>query len=263
MSDLITRYERHLTALRRSPNTIRTYGIALRRLNRDLPNGLVGACRDELEEFLATRRSIQDVLLHRAVLQGFFAWACDPEEHDEWLDFNPAERLHRPGTPEPDPKPVSSAQLARILAAASEPYRTLFVLAAYAGLRCIEISRVEREHITEQTLLVRRGKGDKLRRIPTHPILWRAVAGLPPGRITTLTDRQVSMNGNRALHKIEPGATMHRLRHWFGTEAYNASLDLLAVKELMGHATVATTQVYVRVADGQRRAAVDALPDLT
>jgi integrase/recombinase XerC len=259
----IDRYERHLRSLRRSDNTVRTYMTLLRCMDRELPNGLVGANRDELEEYLNAMRSSSAVILNRAVLRGFFAWACDPEEHDEWLDYNPTARLHRPRSPEPDPKPVASDQLAHILANAAEPYRTLFVLAAYAGLRCIEISRIERQHITDQALLVRRGKGDKLRRIPTHPILWRAVADLPAGRITELTPTQVSMNGNRRLGKLAPGTTMHALRHWFGTQAYNRSLDILAVKELMGHASVATTQVYVRVADGQRRAAVAALPDLT
>lgn len=259
----IERYERHLTTLRRSENTIRTYMTLLRCMDRDLPNGLVGANRDELEDYLNGMRSSSAVILNRAVLRGFFGWACDPEEHDEWLDYNPTTRLARPKTPEPDPKPVASDQLAHILASAAEPYRTLFILAAYAGLRCLEISRVERQQITEQVLLVRRGKGNKLRRIPTHPILWRAVAGLPPGRVTQLSPAQVSANGNWRLHKLAPGATMHALRHWFGTEAYNRSLDILAVKELMGHASVATTQVYVRVADGQRRAAVAALPDLT
>jgi integrase len=259
--EIIDAYGRHLTTLRRSENTIRTYLTLLRAMDRNLPHGLVGACRDELEQHLAGLTSNSAVILNRAVLRGFFGWACDPD--DQWLDYDPTVRLSRPSSPQPDPKPVASEQLAHILANAAEPYRTLFVLAAYAGLRCIEISRVERQHITEQVLLVRRGKGDKLRRIPTHPILWRAVADLPAGRITELTPTQVSMNGNRRLHKLAPGVTMHQLRHWFGTEAYNRSLDILAVKDLMGHASVATTQVYVKVADAQRRAAVAALPDLT
>jgi integrase/recombinase XerC len=259
--EILDEYERHLATLRRSENTIRTYMTLLRAMHRDLPAGLVGASRDELEDYLAGLVSNSAVILNRAVLRGFFGWACDPE--DQWLDYDPTIRLPRPKTPEPDPKPVSSEDLAYILGNAAEPYRTLFVLAAYAGLRCIEISRVERQHVTDQVLLVRRGKGNKLRRIPTHPILWRAVAGLPPGRITELSPAQVSMNGNRRLHKLAPGTTMHQLRHWFGTEAYNRSLDILAVKELMGHASVATTQVYIKVADAQRSAAVLALPDLT
>jgi integrase/recombinase XerC len=175
--EIFDAYERHLTTLRRSENTIRTYTTLLRAMDRDLPNGLLGACRDELEEHLAGLASDSSVILNRAVLRGFFGWACDPD--DQWLDYDPTTRLSRPKSPEPDPKPVASADLAHILANAAEPYRTLFVLAAYAGLRCIEISRVERRHITDQVLLVRRGKGNKLRRIPTHPILWRAVADLP------------------------------------------------------------------------------------
>lgn len=263
MTDFLQRYERHLSRARLSESTVRTYTVLLRAMDRDLPNGLIGANRDELEEHLDGMRSASAVILRRAVLQGFFGWACDPEEHDEWLDHNPAARLRRPRTPDPDPKPVASDQLAHILANADQAFRPLLFLAAYAGLRCVELSRIEREHISEHALVVRRGKGGKLRRVPTHPVLWRAVADLPGGRITALNPAQVSSRGNRELGRLAPGVTMHQLRHWFGTEAYNRSLDILAVKELMGHASVATTQVYIRVADGQRRAAVSALPDLT
>ena len=270
--DLIDGYAAHLAELHRSPRTIEEYVGVLRRLDRDLPNGLVGANGDELQAGIFTeRRGAAARLLYRAAVAGFFGWATSPpDDPDEpWLDFDPTTRLPRPPRPRRRPKPLASAQLATVLERAAEPHRTWFMLAAYAGLRCIEIARIRREHISEQEVWVRQGKGGRERFIPTHPALWRVVAELPAGPIAvdknkmTLSAPQVSHRGNHRLRPLVPGASMHRLRHWFGTEAYRATRDVLAVRDLMGHADVATTQVYVEIVDGQREAAVSALPDLT
>jgi integrase/recombinase XerC len=271
--DLIAEYAAYLADLHRSPRTIEEYVGCLRRLDRDLPNGLAGANEPELKAGIFTeRRGAAARLLYRAAVTGFFTWAtCPPDDPDEpWLDFDPSARLPCPPRPRRRPKPLSSDQLAAILGRAGEPYRTWFLLAGYAGLRCVEISRLRREHVTQEEVWVREGKGGRERYVPTHPVLWRTLAELPPGPValdydgkTVLDAIKVSHRGNRRLRPLVPGASMHRLRHWFGTEAYRATRDPFAVRDLMGHADVATTQVYVEIVDGQREAAVAALPDLT
>lgn len=273
MTDLIAEFAAHLADLNRAPRTIEEYVGALRRLDRDLPSGLAGANEPELKAGIFTeRRGAAARLLYRAAVTGFFAWAtCPPDDPDEpWLDFDPSARLPRPPRPRRRPKPLASDQLALALSRAKEPYRTWYLFAAYAGLRCCEISRLRREHVTEEEVWVRQGKGGRERHVPTHPALWRAVAGLPAGPVavdrdgtTVLSAAKVSHRGNWHLRPLVPGGSMHRLRHWFGTEAYRQSRDPFAVRDLMGHADVATTQVYVEIVDGQRRSAVTALPDLT
>lgn len=271
--DLITEYTSHLTDLNRSPRTITEYDQILRRLNRNLPHGLAGANSRELKEGINTeRRGSGSRRLVTSTVQGFFRWACDPpDEGDPWLDFDPSVRLPRAPRPKPRPKPVTSEQLAQVLTLAAEPYRTWYMLAAYAGLRCIEISRIHREHITEREVWVRQGKGDRERYVPTHPALWRVVQQLPPGpvavdprgKVGVLNERLIAQRGGRRLKPLVPGGSMHRLRHWFGTEAYRQSRDPFAVRDLMGHADVSSTQMYIEIVDGQRESAVAALPDLT
>lgn len=271
--DLIAEFAAHLADINRSPRTIQEYVGALRRLDRALPSGLAGANEPELKAAIFTdRRGAAARLLYRAAVSGFFAWAtCPPDDPDmPWLDFDPSVRLPRPPRPRRRPKPLTSDQLTVILSRAAEPYRTWFMLAGYAGLRCIEISRLRREHVTQEEVWVRQGKGGRERYIPTHPALWKAVAGLPSGPValdhdgvTVLGAEKVSHRGNHHLRPLAPGASMHRLRHWFGTESYRATRDPFAVRDLMGHADVATTQVYVEIVGGQREAAVAALPDLT
>jgi site-specific recombinase XerC len=51
------------------------------------------------------------------------------------------------------------------------------------------------------------------------------------------------------------GYTMHTLRHRFGTRAYRGSRNLRAVQELLGHASIATTERYTAIDDDEIRAA--------
>lgn len=268
--DLIARYASDLARSDRSERTVTDYTTVLRRIDRQLKYGLVGACTDELYEWIwapghgpATRG------LYRSIIGGFFGWATAGDR--PWIDYDPARNLPRPRRPRGLPKPVRTEVLTAILANSREPHRVRFLLAAYAGLRCVEIAGLDRAHVTEEHVRVRKGKGGKERYVPTHPVLWRAVAELPRGPVavdhdgvTRLTASQVVHRGNHHLrHVLGVDASMHKLRHWFGTEAYRASRDVMAVRDLMGHSDVATTQVYVQVADGQREKAVAALPDLT
>ncbi len=272
--DLIAEYTAHLTDLNRSPRTITEYEQILRRLDRDLPHGLIGASEPELKVGINTdRRGPHSRRLITNTVHGFFRWAtCPPDDPDPpWLDLDPSTRLPMAPRPKPRPKPIGTDQLACVLTQATEPYRTWFMLAAYAGLRCIEISRIRREHITEQEVWVRQGKGDRERYVPTHPALWRVVEQLPSGpvaldprgKLGVLNERLIAQRGGRRLKPLVPGGSMHRLRHWFGTEAYRATRDPFTVRDLMGHADVSSTQMYVQIVDGQREAAVAALPDLT
>jgi site-specific recombinase XerD len=120
------------------------------------------------------------------------------------------------------------------------------------------------------------GKGGKSRIVPTHPLIWQSVQ-LPPvfepvhdvrGRPVNLvagglTRQQVSHQGNWQLQKVlgQPELSMHKLRRWFGTAAYEASgEDMRVVQELLGHASVATTQRYVATRTTRKRTAVAGLP---
>jgi integrase len=181
-TDLIAEYRSHLTNLARAPRTITDYTDILRRADRQLPHGLAGATIDELRGWIFTdKRGAASRLLYRTVIAGFFTWACCPPDDPDapWLDYDPARHLPHVRRPRRKPKPVSTEQLTDVLARAPEPHRAWFLLAAYAGLRCVEISRANREHITEAHVWVPSGKGDRERYVPTHPALWRVVAELP------------------------------------------------------------------------------------
>ena len=136
-------------------------------------------------------------------------------------------------------------------------------LAAHAGLRCCEICRVHRDDVAQNaagyTLRVH-GKGRKIRVIPisralAHEILAAdgyVFAGQIDGHLSAA---YVSKLVSRAL---PDGWTAHTLRHRFASRAYvGAGKDIRAVQELLGHASVATTQIYTAVEDDIMRQAVE------
>lgn len=265
--EMIAAFVRHLADLGRADATISTYTDMLCRLDRELPEGLAYACADELRAYIyRPGRRPATVALYRAAVVAFYRWATD--ESDPWVDYDPARHLPRARVRAGTPRPITHDQLADILARAHDPFRLWYLLAAGCGLRCCEISRLDRADITADVVYVL-GKGGKERTVPTHPAVWAVVRDLPAGPVARrhydtgrASRHDVQGRANRHLQVLgHPGVTMHRLRHWYGTHVYQAAgRDLRVAQELLGHASPNTTQVYVATAAGAASAAVLALP---
>lgn len=265
--DLIAEFTTHLRMLDRTPATIKTYGETLRQMDKELPYGLVEASDDELKDWIfnpdwarATRA------LRRAAAVAFFRWATDPD-HPR-IDYSPAEKLPKVVVRPSRRRAPATEDVADILRRAGNPYRDWMVPAAYAGARCCEIAALDREDVGQDVTLLH-GKGQKERRVPTHPVLWQWALRLPPGPValdrdgrTRLTRRQISSRGNaRLVYLGHRGITMHSLRRWFGTQGFDACKDIRAVQELLGHASLSTTQLYVEVSRAAMEVAVKGLPE--
>lgn len=258
-TDLIDGYAAHLRSESRSQRTIGDRRRILTVLDTDLPLGLDLACAEELKEWLwRDGLTLSSRETYYGAIAGFYRWAYSADI----LDFNPAELLTRPRPPKRLPRPVTDEQLADVLGRACEPYQLWVLLAAYAGLRCVDIARLRREHITQERLMVWRSKGDKPRSVPTHQSVWDAVNRMPQGPITDHDERHISIRAavyfSRSLHL--PGVTLHRFRHWFGTTVQKLYRDLRVTQELMGHADPASTAGYALVVDQQKTAAIGLLP---
>ncbi|QDZ14256.1 tyrosine-type recombinase/integrase [Humibacter ginsenosidimutans] len=199
----------------------------------------------------------------RTSIRSFYSWAVAVGR----LERSPAAllppvRVER-GRPRPAPDEVTT--IARFHRDRRIP---LMVELGYrAGLRCCEICRVHADDV-ERTIdgyaLRVLGKGRKLRVVPIESdlaasVLERAEGGWCfPGRIDGhLSASYVSKLISTALPER---VTAHQLRHRFGTRAYQlGGKDIRAVQELLGHASIATTQVYTLPADDAvRRAALAA-----
>jgi len=271
MIDLIAGYERHLRDLERSPSTIDSYVGLLRRMDRELPCGLYCAMDRELHDWIyVDGRASNTRALYRTTVTGFFGWAADPQTG--LLDFNPTTKLPEIQVRAKKSRPPQDDILGEILRRAAGRYQIWLRLAAYAGLRCCEIASLDRGDVTAEATWVRGKGGDGHERlIPTHEVVWDVIEPLPPGPValkvdgTPATRQDVSRNGNQYLQRTLgfPAVHMHLLRKWFGTQAYLASgNDIRAAQELLGHANVTTTQLYIAVTQAARTKAVGGLPVL-
>lgn len=269
MTRLIEEYLEHLRIRGCSQRTIGERDKILHRADAELPYGLTQATSDELKAWLyrdGWSRSTKKTYYN--AIRGIYTFATDPT--GPCLDFDPSKFLPRPSAPRGIPKPVSDAELAHILTHAAEPFLTWAHLAAYEGLRCLEIAGLHREHVTRETTSILHGKGDKPGIIPTHPAVWRIIEPLPHGPVAwtksglPASARYVSIQSVIYFStKLKmPGVSMHRLRHWFGTEVYRRTKDIRRTQELLRHSSPASTAVYTLISDEERAAAIRALPSI-
>lgn len=253
----LTAYLTHLRASGAAASTIRLRRMHLERafswVSCDSPWTVTG---DELVNYVAahdwkpeTRKSV------RSSLRGFYGWAVEVGH----VDVDPSRRLPRvtvqKAVPHPTPTPVVDAAID----GAAPRTLLMLMLAAYAGMRRAEIAGLHADDIVGDHFVIR-GKGGKVRDVPVHPLLAQALAGavgfiFPGNDGGHLSPDRVGRVMRDALGENE--WTAHSLRHRFATRAYAAERDLLTVQQLLGHSSVATTQIYTQVPDDARRRAID------
>jgi site-specific recombinase XerD len=189
------------------------------------------------------------------------------------LAANPAELVSTPKREQYLPRVLRPGELAELLERipGSAPLelrdRALFELAYSAGLRAEELVDLEIGSLDFEAEEVRvEGKGGKTRVVPVGEPAARAVdAWLRRGRpaLDTGDDRALflSKSGRRLSTSdvrrrlrlqvrraaLQGGVTPHTLRHSFATHLLEGGADLRAIQELLGHASISTTQTYTRV----------------
>ncbi len=258
-TDLIDMYVDNLAERGCTLATLEGYRKNLGRADRELPVGLDIATADELHTWLWRNRDLAPAsrAAYYSALAGFFAWALEADK----LTLNPMLLLKRPKVPDGMPRAALDEQVRWALHETPHPLKLWAILAAFAGLRCIEISRLHRDHITEEAIRVVRGKGDKPRSIPTHPIIWATTRELPAGPLTDLTPKQISTRFLQYAQRCGLREfSMHRIRGWHATVSYEVENDLIAVSRNLGHSKLDTTGRYIRRTKGQLRAILVGLP---
>jgi integrase/recombinase XerC len=269
--DIIDAYLEHLRRESKcdSAATVAGRRDILIRLHRQLPFGLTLACREELEEWLHnpdTGWKQGTKATYWACIRSFYRWAADPR--DPWLTEDPTVYMTPVATVKGIARDITDEQLWTILEDGEPWIQVPARLAAYQGLRDIEISGLDREHVTEQRLIVVRGKGGAPRVHDTDQLVWEALRDLPPGPVCRRPDGRragpayISARASRIFQQdlgLE-GVTMHRLRHWLGVRVQAEYRDVRVTQEMLGHASLSSTQIYTKATVQQQRAARATLP---
>jgi integrase/recombinase XerC/integrase/recombinase XerD len=205
-----------------------------------------------------------------AAIRGLYGFLVRTER----AGSNPAELVSSPKRAEKLPKVLSTAEMRSLLERipAATPLelrdRAMLELAYSCGLRCEEIVNLDEDSIDFEAEQVRvLGKGSKERILPIGEPAQRALERyLQKGRRALATEPReralfLSKSGRRLSNSditrrlglwtreaaLAGGVSPHSLRHSFATHLLEGGADLRTIQELLGHASISTTQVYTRV----------------
>jgi integrase/recombinase XerD len=271
-----------LLATRRAPRTVEAYRRDLGHVSARLGRSLGTVTTDDLRTYLAELRAdgLAPATISRRIsaARAFFA-------HQVLLGArtdNPAAELESPRRRPKLPRTLSPREAERLIEAAAGTTpralrdAALVELLYGAGLRVSEAVGLERAGVDLDDRLVRCvGKGNKERVVPIgrsaaealrrylakgrpyldrrlRPELFLNAKGGPLTRAGAfLIIRRLAEKAGLEADRVHP----HLLRHSFATHLLEGGADLRSVQEMLGHADLATTQIYTHVSDRRRREA--------
>ena len=269
-----------LAAARLAPRTVEAYRRDLTQLSEWLGRSPAEASADDLAGYVAQLRAdglaATTIARRLAAVRSFF-------RHQVLLGArvdNPAANVELPKRRRTLPRTLSPTEVERLLdaAAGTTPLdhrnRALGELLYGAGLRVSEAVALDRQSVDLENRLVRAfGKGSKERVVPIGREAADAVRRyLSRGRpyLDRRHRQELFLNAHggpltRAgvffvLRRLAAKAGLeptrihpHLLRHSFATHLLEGGADLRAVQEMLGHADLATTELYTHVSDRRRR----------
>lgn len=269
-----------LLATRRAPKTVEAYRRDLDALRAWLDGPVASVSTEQLEAYLAELRAVgrapSTIARRIAAIRSFF-------RHQALLgarDDNPAAELDLPRRSRTLPRTLSAAEAERLVEAANGTTpralrdRALVELLYGAGLRVSEAVGLQKSSVDLEARLVRcLGKGSKERIVPigrqaTQALRRYLAHGRPyldarhrpelflnakGGGLTRagafLILRKLAGKAGLEPERVHP----HLLRHSFATHLLEGGADLRSVQEMLGHADLATTELYTHVSDRRRR----------
>jgi integrase/recombinase XerC len=255
---LIPRYREFLESGTLSPRTVELRIYHLNRIRKHVGVKPGEVTLEHLTAYFHGRSwSPNTRAVVKASMSVFYKWAVD----NEYLLKNPASKLMKLKVPAGKPKPASDAALEQGLTTGDAKVTLMVRLGERCGLRAMEIAAISTHDLEQDELgwtLRVLGKGSKVRLIPLSDdfaaeLLNRKAGFVFPGKIDGhISPAYVSRIVSKAL---PPGVTAHKLRHRFATKALRGSSNLRAVQELLGHSSIATTQVYTGIGNDELRQA--------
>jgi integrase/recombinase XerC len=204
-----------------------------------------------------------------SVLRGFFRWL----EREGYGANHAIRAMRSPKRPHGIPKPLTVADTDLLLGSLDllpgEPWETqrdvaLFTLLYGCGLRISEALDLNRSDAPAGDSLTVTGKGNKQRMLPVLPVVreavqaylrlcpWQPGDGSPlflgvRGKRLNPGVAQKRLRELRLLLGLPESVTPHALRHSFATHLLSGGGDLRTIQELLGHASLSTTQRYTEV----------------
>lgn len=196
-------------------------------------------------------------------LRSLFAWAVETGR----VESDPTVNIKRSPQPAPNPQPLTSSEVERLLEAATGDTRLWLLLALLAGLRRHEIAKLRGEDFDERQFRFV-GKGGKIARIPMHPALWaelqeRPRAGLlfpnPKDPARAITPNVITQRIFKLFRELGVDGGIHRARATYATDLLRSGANIRVVQALMRHSSLAATEHYLAATEEELTDAVRGL----
>ena len=270
---LVEGFLAHLANERRlSPHTLAGYGRDLRALTELAGASPVdGLQPHELRRFVAQlhSRGLDGRSLARALSawRGFYRYLA----RDHGLTKDPCAGLRAPKSKKALPEALSPDEAARLMDLPGDDDlavrdRAIFELFYSSGLRLAELAGLAPNDLDFEDATVRvTGKGSKTRVVPVGAQARAALRAWLAGRAQVVRPGERALFVSRAGTRLSPRAIQARVRYWglklglpanvhphvlrhsFASHVLQSSGDLRAVQEMLGHASISTTQVYTHL----------------
>lgn len=163
--------------------------------------------------------------------------------------------------PQTLPKPIEELHIDEVLSEASLDDKLLVMMLYGLGLRISELSNMRLRQISSSWIEIV-GKGSKSRQLPLLPelqvLLDKYIDIYSPKKYlfekggAAMNSSQLRYKMNKLFKTIGIKATPHQLRHSFATHLLNNGARISDVSELLGHSSMATTQVYTKLASSKK-----------
>jgi integrase/recombinase XerC len=272
-------YERNV-----SQNTVEAYRDDLESFLSFLANDYLTMARDQIDlrrlDNLAIRAYLahlarkklarSSIARHLSALRSFFKYLM----REGMVDANPARTVATPRREKHLPAVLQPAEVSVLIeqpegdAPLVNRDRAFLELMYASGLRISELVGIDLDDLELRSRLVKvRGKGSKQRIVPfgskAEEALraWLAVREAGPDEQAVFVNyrgERISARSVRRLFdryargaSLKAGVSPHTMRHSFATHLLNAGADLRAIQELLGHASLSTTQKYTHLNDWQ------------
>lgn len=234
-------------------------------------------CKSERDNDAAARaRKVSSI-------RAFFKYLCVQRK---LLDENPMQELETPKQKRAQPKYLTLEESLRLLATVEGKYKErdycILTLFLNCGLRLSELVSINYTDIKDNNTLVVRGKGNKERTVYLNEACVTAIrnymAVRPVDKVRQkdktalfLSSRFQRISPKTVQHMVygyldkcglgDRGLSVHKLRHTAATLMYqHGNVDVLVLKEILGHENLGTTEIYTHLVDEQLKKASDANP---
>jgi len=261
----------------RSEKTIASYESDLNLADSALPNGLLGATDNDIQNYLSSLTKTErasSIARKASALRTFYKFLM----LEKIIQTNPTKNLELPKRARPLPKLLSTDEIDLLISSAGDiktsvRLRAMIELLYASGLRVSELCELPMTAILGDHLLIH-GKGAKERMVPMHAGAisalqkWLDLRDAPDSKYVfpgTGKTGHITRDGFFKILKkcavlagLDPTCVSpHVLRHSFASHLLAHGANLRAIQTMLGHEDISTTQIYTHVLPEQLRETVE------